>query len=190
MTAEVAGFLADLDHADSPLIDPRVREEFAQLVRTDPACLLRDGGPRHLTASAIVVDAPGRQVALVWHRKGRFWVQPGGHLERGETGFEAAARREVAEECGLPGLRRIGPGPVMLHRHDLSVAFGACREHWDVQFLFATDAPAAEVALSPSEETPTVRWFPRGEEPEGVVADLPDTLRRLDPVLEAARTDR
>lgn len=186
VTAEADRFLAELAAADSPAIEERLREEFTALVRSRPTALLRDGGPQHLTASALVVDATGAWTALVWHRKGQFWVQPGGHLEEGETSFEAATRREVAEECGLQDLRRIGAGPAMLHRHDLPEAFGRCREHWDVQFLLATDAPATEVPLQTSEETPEVRWFRRGEEPVGVVPDLPGTLRRLDAVLAGA----
>lgn len=188
--------LGELTRAQSPAIDPTLRERFLALVREDPAAMLRDGGPRHLTASAIVVDAPGEHVALVWHAKGRFWVQPGGHLDPDETTFEAAARREVAEETGLEDLERLGPGPAMLHAHALSAAFGRCREHWDVQLLLRASAPASALPLSPSDETPRVIWVPwprdaagrrdTPEVPAGTVPDLAATLTTLGPVLDAA----
>src|SRR5690625_7040328 len=96
----------------------------------------------------------------MWHRKGQFWVQPGGHLEEGEASFEQAARREVTEEIGLEGLERVGAGPAVLHRHTLDAAFGRCEEHWDVQYLLRAPAPAAQLPLTASAESPEVLWVP------------------------------
>ncbi|MDN5820582.1 MAG: NUDIX domain-containing protein [Brachybacterium sp.] len=198
MSAEPAGpapsapaaALAELELARAAVSGPALAREYGELLAGDPRSMRRDGGPRHLTASAIVIDLPGEHVALVWHRKGRFWVQPGGHLEAGETSFEQAARREVAEEIGIEGLQRVGDGPAMLHRHALDAAFGACCEHWDVQYLLRAPAPAAELPLTVSEESAEVRWVPwplrgAGPErassalPEGTVPDLAGTLEEL-----------
>lgn len=186
MTAEA---LAEIARAAAAPSGPGLAAEFAALVEETPRALHRDGGPRHLTASAIVVDAPGEHVALVWHRKGRFWVQPGGHLEAGETSFEAAARREVAEETGLEDLEVVGDGPAVLHRHGLDAAFGTCHEHWDVQYLLRTRRPAAAEPLRPSDESPEVVWVrwplhdPEAAKtatlPEGTVPDLAPNLREL-----------
>ena len=167
---------AELAAADHPLA-PRFRELLAR----DPRSLHRDSGPVHLTASALVIDAEREQIALIWHRKGGFWVQPGGHLEPGETSFELAAAREVAEETGLSGLERIGAGPAMLHQHGLEAAFGSCRAHWDVQYLLCTPRPAAETPLRTSAESPQVRWFPLDAAalPDGIVPDLPGTFAEL-----------
>lgn len=191
--------LAELAAADSPAVDPRLRSAFAELVRRTPAALHREGGPVHLTASALVVDASGEHVALVWHRKGRFWVQPGGHIEHGETSFEAAARREAEEETGLGSLQRVGPGPAMLHAHTLSESFGRCREHWDVQYLFRAAVRAQDAPLRTSDETPEAIWVPwprsadglhRGAPalPEGTVPDLGASLAALSPLVDALRT--
>lgn len=177
--------LAELAAARSPAIDPELAEAFARLLAEDPSRMHRHGGPVHLTASAIVVDAHGEHVALVWHRKGGFWVQPGGHIEPQERSFELAARREVGEETGLVDLERVGPGPAMLHRHALSAAFGACREHWDVQYLLRTARPAAEMPLVTSPESPEVAWARLDHLPAGTVADLPGTILRLRPLLRA-----
>lgn len=186
--------LAELERAAVALSGPAMAREFRELLGEAPELMRRDGGPIHLTASAIVIDAPCDHVALVWHRKGRFWVQPGGHLEAGETSFEQAARREVAEEIGIDSLERVGDGPVLLHRHALDAAFGSCAEHWDVQFLLRAPVPAEELPLTESEESPEVRWVPwpllgAGPErnlsalPEGTVPDLTPTLEALAPLL-------
>ena len=182
--------LAELVRAEAAVSGPALARAYGELLVADPRVMHREGGPRHLTASAIVIDRPGDHVALVWHRKGRFWVQPGGHLEEGETSFEQAARREVAEEIGIEGLERIGDGPAMLHRHALDAAFGTCSEHWDVQYLLRAPASAAELPLTVSEESAEVRWVPwplRGVGPEretsalpeGTVPDLAGTLEQL-----------
>lgn len=171
--------LAQLRAAHNGATGEQIAREFEDLLQQDPRALYRDGGPVHLTASAIVVDAPVEHVALVWHRKGQFWVQPGGHLEDGEMSFEAATRREVAEETGLTDLERVGDGPAVLHQHDLSAAFGSCRAHWDVQYLLRAPLPAAQVPLRPSEESPEVTWAPWDALPEGTVEDLPGNLALL-----------
>ncbi|WP_193104300.1 NUDIX hydrolase [Brachybacterium sp. FME24] len=179
---------------DTTTGDPGVVEDYLALLESIPHALHREGGPRHLTASAVVIDEPAEHVALVWHRKGRFWVQPGGHLEADESSFERAARREVAEEIGLEDLQRVGPGPAVLHRHLLDAAFGACTEHWDVQYLLRAPARASALPLTASEESPEVRWVPwplHGDGPgrstsalpEGTVADMAGKLDALAPYL-------
>ena len=177
--------LAELSAAVSP-----ARQDYLELLRSSPRALHREGGPRHLTASAVVIDAPAEHVALMWHRKGQFWVQPGGHLEEGEASFEQAARREVTEEIGLEDLERVGAGPAVLHRHTLDSAFGRCEEHWDVQYLLRAPAPAAQLPLTASAESPEVLWVPwplidggprrsSAALPEGTVADMPGKLEEL-----------
>lgn len=194
--------MAELRAADLDGESAAMREDFLRLLAAVPGAMHRDGdaftadGRRvHLTASAIVVDERADALALLWHRKGQFWVQPGGHIDPGETSFERAARREVAEEIGLSVLERVGPGPAILHRHALPEAFGACGEHWDVEYVLRADSPAADLARVPSPEGLDVTWvpWPRGEDgahaaevplPDGAVEDLPEKLAALAPYLD------
>lgn len=186
--------LTELEAASDAASGPDAAADYRALLLHSPGALYREGGPRHLTASAVVIDGPAEHIALLWHRKGRFWVQPGGHLEQGETSFERAARREVSEEIGLTSLERVGPGPAVLHRHQLDAAFGKCGEHWDVQYLLRADGPAAALPLRASEESPEVRWVPwprlgagaqRSTDalPAGTVADMAGKLDALAPYL-------
>jgi ADP-ribose pyrophosphatase YjhB (NUDIX family) len=54
--------------------------------------------PVHVTGSAIVVGARG--VLLIRHKSLGIWLQPGGHVEPGESPWDGALR-EADEETGL-----------------------------------------------------------------------------------------
>lgn len=54
---------------------------------------------RHFTATAFVIDDDSRAL-LLWHKRLRRWMPPGGHMEPNELPEEAAAR-EAKEETGL-----------------------------------------------------------------------------------------
>jgi 8-oxo-dGTP pyrophosphatase MutT (NUDIX family) len=147
---------ADLEH---------VRQEYLGFVSVHgSAAFRRDGGPAHLTASCFVFSADLRRTLLCFHRKGRFWVQTGGHLEPEDTSLPAAALREAREEAGLVGLALV-PDLLDLDRHELGAGFGRCRAHWDVGFAaVATTDERPRV----SDESEQVAWFD--------IDDLPSPL--------------
>lgn len=137
----------------------------------------RDGGPEHLTASCFVLSPDLDRVLLCYHRKGRFWVQVGGHLEPGDATLPGAALREAREESGLADLHPFEPEdralPVDVHRHELDAAFGRCRAHRDVGFVAFAD-PAAPTAVS--DESEDVAWFAVDALPPGTPPDFPHRL--------------
>jgi 8-oxo-dGTP pyrophosphatase MutT (NUDIX family) len=110
----------------------------------------RDADPVHVTGSGFVVGPPG--IVLLHHRKFSMWVQPGGHIDAGETPWEAA-RREVLEETGIDAAF-LGATPELVHVSVHDVPDG--HTHLDLRYLF--DGGDAEPAPPPG-ESQEVRWF-------------------------------
>jgi 8-oxo-dGTP pyrophosphatase MutT (NUDIX family) len=84
----------------SPL-DPEsalVKEEALEFLVSTPEPFDMTLGNTHMTASAMVVGRRG--MLLHRHKRLGIWLQPGGHIDPGETPW-AAAERETAEETGL-----------------------------------------------------------------------------------------
>jgi len=83
----------------------------------------------HVTASALVVGHRGTVLHL--HKRLGRWMQPGGHIDPGETPPEAA-RRESIEELGLV-VEHPADGPRLLHLDVHEAALG--HVHLDLRYL-------------------------------------------------------
>lgn len=107
-------------------------------------------GPVHVTASGIVVGRRG--TVLHRHKRLGIWLQPGGHIDDGESPA-AAALREATEELGLVLAHPPG-GPRLLHLDVHQAAHG--HTHLDLRYLLvAGDADPAP----PPDESPEARWY-------------------------------
>ena len=115
-----------------------------------PAVRRRRADPVHVTASGVVVGSRG--TILLLHRRLGRWLQPGGHIEPGESP-SAAARRESEEETGL-ALSHPPEGPVLVRVDVHEAALG--HTHLDLCYLLA--GPDADPAPPPG-ESPHVRWY-------------------------------
>jgi len=144
----------DMVGARTP-VDERERESIEKFlalapVLTDPYNEHAD--LVHITASAIVVSDAGDKVALHMHKRLNMWLQPGGHIEVGETAAQGALR-EAEEETGLP-VRHESDGAVFVH---VDVHPGP-KGHTHLDLRYVVRAP--DVAPAPAEgESQLVRWF-------------------------------
>ena len=134
-------------------------------------------GPEHVTASAIVVSDAGDKVALHLHKRLGMWLQPGGHIEPGES-VEEAALREAREEIGVPVRHHRGDG-MFVHVDVHPGPKG--HTHYDLRMLLR----APEVTPQPADgESPEVRWFSWddaiGMADEGLVGALRSVRALLD----------
>jgi len=127
----------------------------------------------HVTGSALVVDALGERVLVLWHRKLRIWVQPGGHVE-GDGDLARSARREAVEETGIDGLRLVAPVPVDLDVHRVAPPDAEPHAHHDVRFVVVAPPGAEPVA---NEEADRFRWLTGDEVETDPGCDA--SLRRL-----------
>lgn len=139
--------------ADRDAVDERERRSISRLLSEldrlqDPFDEHAD--PTHVTGSAIIIGPRG--VVLHRHRKLGLWLQPGGHIDPGETPWDAA-KREAEEETGLE-LWHADGGPRLAHIDVHPGPHG--HTHLDVRYLLgAGDADPSP----PPEESQDVRWF-------------------------------
>lgn len=160
--------------------DRAAQADFAAFFRDDDGPVHRESGPDHLTASCVVFDASLQHTLLVFHRKGQFWVQPGGHVEDGDESVVSAALRELLEETGIVTAPPTVPLAYDLDHHALSSRFGACASHLDIGIAVLADR---ETALTVSDESEDLRWWPvdalPSEVPPQLVPRLGGLLARL-----------
>jgi 8-oxo-dGTP pyrophosphatase MutT (NUDIX family)/GNAT superfamily N-acetyltransferase len=164
--AALVEFVQQLDRLDRPF------DEMANRV--------------HVTASAIVVGERG--VVLHLHKRLGLWLQPGGHIEAGETPWDAA-RREAIEETGLPvefePADLDGGRPWLIH---VDVHPGP-RKHRHLDLRYLVHAPPV-TPTPPAGESQEVRWFPWHKAIAVADVGLVGILRALQPgtpVLRPAR---
>jgi 8-oxo-dGTP pyrophosphatase MutT (NUDIX family) len=166
------GLLKAMVAALRPVDDREVRSQaefMAALDRLERPCD-EHADPTHVTASAIVTGRRG--VVLHRHKRMGIWLQPGGHIEPGETP-EDAALREVLEETGL-ALIHPSTGPRLVHVDVHAAPKG--HTHLDLRYLLeAGDADPAP----PAGESQDVHWFSWDEAIAAADPGLVGALRAL-----------
>jgi 8-oxo-dGTP pyrophosphatase MutT (NUDIX family) len=108
--------------------------------------------PVHVTGSAIVVGRRG--VILVRHKWLGIWLQPGGHVDPGETPWDAALR-EAHEETGLD-VAFAGGSAQLVHVDVHPGPRG--HTHLDLRYLVAAGDHAPEPPEGESQEVEWLDW--------------------------------
>jgi 8-oxo-dGTP pyrophosphatase MutT (NUDIX family)/GNAT superfamily N-acetyltransferase len=166
--------LADAVAARRP-VDARERSSqaaFAEAIATLERPFDEHASKVHVTASAIVTSERG--VALHLHKRLKIWLQPGGHIEAGETPWDAALR-EAVEETGLPVTFPSEP-PELLHVDVHPGPRG--HTHLDVRYHLVSPFVPPAPAVGESQQ---VRWFRWHEAVALAEPGLEGVLRALQP---------
>ncbi|MFM8826949.1 MAG: NUDIX hydrolase [Actinomycetota bacterium] len=154
-------------------VDERERESIATFLSVVPT--LRDpfdeyADPVHVTASGILVSDDGAMTALHLHKRLGMWLQPGGHIEPGESPADGALR-EAVEEIGVPA-RHESDGGLLLHVDVHPGPKG--HTHLDLRYLLR----APHVTPQPADgESTRVGWFGWAEAQSMADAGLVGALR-------------
>jgi len=167
-------------------VDARERESIEAFVRhfdTLAEPFSEQADPVHVTASAIVVSDDGSRVLLHRHKRLGLWLQPGGHIEPGETPWQGA-HREALEETGLP------VGEVSTDLLHVDVHPGP-RKHTHLDLRYLVTSPNVPPA-PPEGESQDVQWFQWHRAVGMADVGLEGVLRALQPgtpKLRAVRHD-
>lgn len=175
-TAQAIGALIDNLLTRRPAVNEREAASITRFRvelndRIEPCSETAD--TTHVTASAIVVGPRG--VVLHKHKRLGIWLQPGGHIDDGESPGDAALR-ECLEETGLRAEHFSGsPKLVHLDTHDGPRG----HYHLDLRFLLSApdDDPNPQVG-----ESPDARWWSfdqLGTHQEPGISGIIDSLRNF-----------
>lgn len=126
---------------------------------------------RQFTATCHVIE--NDKVLLIFHKKHKKWLPPGGHMEPNETPPEAA-KREVLEETGLEVALIPQENITISHYNAKSFerpylclledipAHGGQEAHQHMDFIYLAYPIGGELLLN-SCETDGLRWFTKEE---------------------------
>jgi 8-oxo-dGTP pyrophosphatase MutT (NUDIX family) len=137
--------------------------------------------PGHLTGSALVVDAPGEHVLVLFHTKLQRWLQPGGHAD-GDHELAGVALREATEETGIEGLRVMVPA-IDVDIHAIPRR-GEMDTHLHLDLRFVVVAPEVAVVQG-NRESEALQWLTTAQLRD--LADEPGLVRLAERGLRAYR---
>jgi len=135
---------------------------------------------REFTATVYILKE--EKVLLIFHKKHKKWLPPGGHLNEGELPFEGAIR-EAKEETGLD-IALIPEENVWIEEYSIPRPYMCLLEnipgepaHQHIDLIFVGRPIGGEERVN-SQETDGMRWFSL-REVEKLKSVYPDTVATI-----------
>lgn len=127
--------------------------------------------PTHLVSYFVVLDEAREQVMLVEHRKASLWLPTGGHVEPGESPWEAV-ERECQEELGITAAPSTvtGQQPFFLTITDTR----GPGQHTDVSLWHLIHSAPEDISWFSEEEFSGIKWL-------SLTRVLDEPIETLDP---------
>ncbi|MDO8558072.1 MAG: NUDIX domain-containing protein [bacterium] len=118
----------------------------------------------HITASGLVISSD-KKVLVVFHNKLQKFLQPGGHIEKGDEDLMFSAMRELREETNLSNVELCNwcpenNSPIMIDTHKIPENKQKNEyEHYHHDFMFIfTIKKGADIILD-TNEVSNFRWI-------------------------------
>lgn len=135
---------------------------FGENIYNDYIQRLVDGLPTrdensqtHFCVYFLPYNQKEKKVFIVLHKKSGLWISPGGHIDKGETLFEAL-NREIDEELGVKDFFKEEPLPFLFTTTPIENKIQPCKKHYDVWYLVPTDG--SDFNVDPQEFLDT-KWL-------------------------------
>jgi 8-oxo-dGTP pyrophosphatase MutT (NUDIX family) len=128
-----------------------------------------EANEHHVTVGAFLLSSRG--IVLHRHKRLGIWVQPGGHVDAGESPEEACLR-EAVEETGLD-VHHLDP--VRLYHVDVHPGPSG-HTHYDLRYLVVSEPRDPSPPLG---ESPEVYWFDFDAAAKRAAVDLAPVVRKL-----------
>ncbi|MCG2689938.1 NUDIX domain-containing protein [Candidatus Parcubacteria bacterium] len=127
--------------------DKQVGQEF--LSRAEEGLLTRDENEKtHFCVYFLPFNREEKRVFITHHKKSGLWISPGGHIDKGESAWQAV-NREINEELGMKHFFKEEPLPFLLTITPIKVDIRPCKVHYDIWYLVETDG--SKFNLDPAE---------------------------------------
>jgi 8-oxo-dGTP pyrophosphatase MutT (NUDIX family) len=112
--------------------------------------------PGHITASLFLVDDGLDHLLLIYNKKLRRWLQPGGHYELGDINLFNTAVREAREEAGI----LVKPQNICFFDIDVHSIAASTKEPAHLHFDFRFRAIVRKKQLKAGSDATDARWVP------------------------------
>ncbi|MDD5749524.1 MAG: NUDIX domain-containing protein [Patescibacteria group bacterium] len=137
-------------------------EKFLNFTKKSQDFFNRKNFLGHFTVSGLVLS-DDHKILLIFHKKLKKYLVPGGHIELNDSSLSEAAIREVREETGLPGVKihnwhLTNKCPIIIDTHPIPENQEKKEaSHWHHDFMFIMQTSSKNINID-NKEINDFKW--------------------------------